>query len=480
MDANRRQTKEQEQCFVGNDVLACYPTAGSRFMQNGYGKVSRLRQGSNLRASKELTTFTLAQLIWNKNYPDFTNNGGYIDIYLFQQDSDKLVQTWKNVENAQGRISFMPQDSWWEGREQADNFDGVSIDWPFYFVITHAGKGLTGTRDRLATWYGVQTALPSDIAASRSSASVASSSASAESAASASLSSLMATATATSLSSMVTPAPSALPSSDASILSQFATNLTSRLQSSLRKSNATGTQTLQGTATTTLPDGNVITASATAQANGQVPGQDEGSALPRYAIALIVVFGLLSLSAIIVGIYFCLSAARRRRMGVRQGAYENASQVGSNTPMIGAFDDRTNQDDIVSHDPPRSPAMRDLGRSTAIDMNGASSSAAHERSSGEGLTSSEVWRIANAFRSALRKPQFNPLARVSVSQSDEHTMHNEGPSQAAAENEEPGADQSLIDESREWPAQALLREELEGEGRQLRSVEERKKPELHE
>lgn len=67
-----------------------------------------------------------------------------------------MATSWTSLPNAQGRLSFNPGDSWWQGRTAADNFNGTDIAWPFYFVITYSGQGLDGTTNRLSTWYAVR------------------------------------------------------------------------------------------------------------------------------------------------------------------------------------------------------------------------------------------------------------------------------------------------------------------------------------
>lgn len=40
----RRQTREEQRCFVGNEQLSCYPTSGTRITQGEWGKVCRYQQ----------------------------------------------------------------------------------------------------------------------------------------------------------------------------------------------------------------------------------------------------------------------------------------------------------------------------------------------------------------------------------------------------------------------------------------------------
>ncbi|UZJ56739.1 hypothetical protein CBS101457_006059 [Exobasidium rhododendri] len=436
-DFGKRQTTAEQDCFVGNDQLSCYPTSGLQVDQG-----------------------TWDRFIWNTNYPDFTNNGGYVDVYLFHQDNDLIVTSWTSQPNAQGRVSFIPGDSWWQGRSRADNFNGTSIAWPFYFVITHAGQGLSGSTDRQSTWYAIQTALPEAVALSRSSASA---SASAESLASA------ASVASQSAASLTGTAAASLSSSEALASKSFAASLSSALAASLTAQGFTGTETLQGTATTTLPDGHQVTATATAQANGQLPGWNGGEvSLPDYAIALIAVFGFLALVATSVGLYFLLGAARKRR----RGAFESSdldSRTDSSRPMMADDGQANYSDEPISPTGTMSTNMRERSAvESGASLAAIAESSREDREAGQGsrdvpFTSDEASRMADRFRAMLRNPTFESANDVdgvkrrltSTSQSSQSSP------QATAASE-------------------LMREELEAQGHDLRQVQERRKPEVHD
>lgn len=290
----------------------------------------------------------------------------------------------------------------------------------------------------------IETALPVRVAESRSAMSASISSASLASAAS---------AASMSAATLTGSAASALSSSRAAQSSSFAASVTSALVSSLTAQGLRGTQTLQSTATATLSDGLVVTATATGRADGFVipPAQNINSNnLPGYAIALIVVFGLLVLLAALFGIYFILVAARKRRRhhDHNEADMQSISKMGSTTPMMRTSGDYTYRDE------PTSPV-------------GTSDGAALERSAGNDhsqqdlpFSHNEASRMADAFRAALREPSFNnnhdsdDLAR-------RRTMMS-------------------INEEEPSPAVQLMRDELKAEGQDLRQVAERRKPEIHE
>lgn len=293
-----------------------------------------------------------------------------------------------------------------------------------------------------------ETQLPAAIASARLESSASVYSASLASAASA------ATQSAASITGSAT---SALPSSDAAALSSFAASLTSALVSSLTAQGKTGTETLQGTATTTLPDGRIVTATATGQANGQFPPGLSGdqSTLPGYAIALIVIFGFLALVGAFVGLYFLLAAARKRR---ERQTFEESSRTGSNAPMI-------NHGEYHYSDEPLSPTGTTAGHMREVQ--GAAvvgRSVSTERQEQDiPFSSNEASRMAEAFRAALREPSFASGALEDEDATQKRTLSHEddgGVGNAAAND--------------------IIREELRAEGHDLHQVGERRRPEVHD
>ncbi|KAN0064332.1 hypothetical protein ACQY0O_002527 [Thecaphora frezii] len=435
VDLERRQTTAQEQCFVGNEDLSCYPTAGTQIVQNHW-----------------------ARFIWNANYPSFTQ-AGFVDVYLFHQDTDDVVTSWTSQDNGAGRLSFRPNDAWWQDRTAAANIQpNQNITWPFYFVVLPSGQSLTGTTSRLATWSAVQTALPVAIARSRSAAS----------ASAASLASLSRTASATAT-------PTATSTNIRSIQSAIESSLSEALESSLHASGFTGTETLVGTTTATLPNGLLFTATATAQANGAALGGDDngnGLALPTYAIVLIAVLGFLALVAAIAGAYFIMAALRKRRQAQNQ-----RGSFGSGSPMMaaaagslaGASTDagHTTEASHMLHDDHGSNigAGCSAGAGAGYAAGGAARTRSLQSEDSHLFTSDEATRMADAFRNALRRPDFAPSG---FGESSGGEASGESPMEDTLE----GGQSSRVS--------ALLREELAAEGKDLQSVGDRRKATWHE
>ncbi|SJX64789.1 uncharacterized protein SRS1_15212 [Sporisorium reilianum f. sp. reilianum] len=438
----RRQTAAEETCFVGNEDLSCYPTAGTTIVQNNWSR-----------------------FIWNANYPLFAQRG-YVDVYLFQEDTDRLVTSWMSQDNGQNRLSFEPTDLWWANRSAANNIQpNQNISWPFYFVVLASGQPLTGTTSRLATFTAVQTTLPFSIAAARASSS---------SAAAASSASAASAASASAAASTVTSSPTGSAAAAASA-SAIQSSLSAALESSLHASGLSGSETLQGTTTATLPNGSVITATATAQANGgrlggsANGGNSNGLALPTYAIVLISVLGFLAIVAAMAGAYFIMAALRRRR----QRQYGDGSHRSSSPIMAAAASSLAGRSLTDGGHPGETSHMLEAENGGLVSAAGAGAAgagagagaammASHSRSSRysdeQPFTSDEASRMADAFRNALRNPEFAPGGAESSGADGDSPNENGGGSRASA----------------------LLREELAAEGKDLRSVGDRKKPTWHQ
>lgn len=324
-------------------------------------------------------------------------------------------------------------------------------------------------------------------------------------------------------------APSTLPTaSPPGETSSFAASLTSELVSILQSGGLSGTQTLQTTASTTLSNGDVIVASATGQANGELPPIEGGGAgLPHYAIALIAVFGFLALVAMLVGLYFLLAAARRRKQRLLRGAgagSHDSSTLTSNTPMM-ADPDSPATDDVeadertqmrqTSHSPTSigfdAAAMRSSSRRRSIRATHRNQSPGEDSDEQRPLSSSDASRMAAAFRAVLRRPQFTSFSsartggglfrggstsgsRPTSEVGHIHAGNSSGSASAGTAFERlrtddaaggggdgGGNDTCVTFDSPDNPAATeLLREELTAEGREMRRVAAYRRPELHE
>lgn len=448
-----RQTAAQSECYTGNENLACYPTTNTTVVQDHWG-----------------------QFIWNKNYPSFTNDGGYVDIFLFHQDSDQLLTSWTSVSNYQGRISFQPVDSWWQGRTAADNLSsGQNLSWPFYFAITSSGKGFSLGTSRLATWYAVQTALPREIAASRSSASAAAVASSVSASANADSKDATARLSGPALSSAFSSLASL---SEISVSSSMAASLSNALVSSLRSQGLTSTETARGTITSTLAYGHTITAHATGQANGGSLNDAgaSGMSITHSTIALIVVVGFLALVTFLVAAYFLTRWTRRRRYapaGSGLGMGFGASMVASGSYNSQSSMMRDDASEGVMSDFDETGALSGIAAGATRGDDGIGDSRGGNDGPGcSPFSSDEASRMAEAFRAALRKPGFGAVTAAGA---------GAGAAAAASGDRSPAGPVSSSGESTTTGehSETLLRNELASEGRDLRRVQDRRHADYH-
>ncbi|KAM5533598.1 hypothetical protein V8D89_012711 [Ganoderma adspersum] len=341
---------------------------------------------STVFAQDEWATF-----VWNSRLPQWAQTN-LVNIYLFQADSNDPVANQTNVTNPSGRagqVHFQINDTWWGPR--GSDWDNRNQSFPFYFLITRNDKSITNTDIPQATFTAVQTTFASSVLASMSSASAASaSSASAASASAASASAIL-----TSLTSTATPS----------------------------LGSSTGSR-------------NGPTATGAVQADGG------SSSFPKWAIAVIVVLGFLALVAFGILAFYITRRLRQRR----GGTLSHRNSMGSSTPMMSN----------VERGGPTSPVLGPAALAGAGAVAGTysdrppSPGGGHDgasmisRTSDSGpFSGADAAIMANAFRQALRKPDF---ADTPVEDPDEMIAQ---------------AHQSRTE---------LLNQELAEEGRDIRSV----------
>ncbi|KII86610.1 hypothetical protein PLICRDRAFT_43242 [Plicaturopsis crispa FD-325 SS-3] len=331
----------QSQCEInsGNNVFSCFPTADTVIPQHEY-----------------------AAFVWNSRLPQFAQTN-LVNIYLFQQDSMAMVNSWTNVDNPTDRaglITYQVNDSWWQGA-RGSQWNGKNISRPFYWVVTRNDVALDGNALPQSTFNAVQTTFADSVISSMS---MTSSLAAASSASVASVSSISAAA----------------------------------------HSSASGSA--------------AGSAASSASSSGLAPGSKSAS-FPHWAIAVIVVLGFLAL--LTCGILVFLIMRRMRRNAI---ADSNRGSMGSASPMMANV-----QNDQTPHSPLLSPAaavaasatagaaLADRGRS--LSLHGAPLGASAEGHDGASTISranstgdsgpfsgADAAIMADAFRKALRKPDF--------------------------------------------------------------------------
>ncbi|KAI0670946.1 hypothetical protein C8Q78DRAFT_1078901 [Trametes maxima] len=376
-----------DRCFDSpNNVISCWPISSTSVAQH------------------EWATF-----VWNSRLPQWAQTE-LVNIYLFHADSGEQVLNATNVENPvnlSGNMHFQVDDRWWGAR--GAQWNGQNVSFPFYFVITRNDRPLDNNAIPQATFTAVQTTFADSIIASMSSSSAAA--ASSRSAASASLSSALASSrSAASGSLTASPTPSPSP---------------------------------------TGPNGN---------ASPGVQGANSGSSFPKWAIAVIVVLGFLALVASGILAFYIMRRLRQRR----EGMLSHRNSMGSSTPMMANADRGGPASPIVGS---FAPAAAGAGAAAAAGYGAGAYSARPSSPGGEGhdgasmmsrtsdagpFSGADAAIMANAFRQALRKPDF----------ADRPHEEGESPDDAAGV-------------AGVAPAHAhshLINQELAEEGRDIRSV----------
>lgn len=382
------------------------------------------------------------------------------------------MANWRNIPNDRGMIGIYADDSWFPPVTSWQ--DGRNLTYPYFFIITTAGAALTGGEQHQATFHVVQTAPPpAYVASSLASASY--------------TSQLLA-----SISSHTVPFPSPTPNSN-----------------------------LQ-------------------------PGPSGGDPFPKWEIALIVVLGTFALLIFLVAAYLAFTNARKRRQvriwqaAALGGKSGSGGSVASHSPMIqnegaalighqkarGGGGGVTSARDL--HSPsssrPGSPLSATQQATSTFAIPGSGEHHHHHHASGASealptpdgpITSVDASMMADAFRKALRKPEFALPENVPTSDDarSSSSMHPDQQQRAkSALSTELPADHpeersstpskpplharesmyaqvlSLHDSPHDDPdhpdadadeAREIMDRELASEGRSMTSVDNRKRPQVH-
>ncbi|CDR48749.1 hypothetical protein NBRC10512_002947 [Rhodotorula toruloides] len=411
--------------YVDNSIFTCYPESNTTLVQSDYSLV-----------------------IWNAMQPSFINRQ-YVDVYLYNADTQDIATSWKNESNAQGMIGIVPSDPWWPGPQSAQSWFGSNAQnrtTPYFFVVVPAGQQLTGGEVHGATFRAIQTAAPS------------------------SLSSSLAALTASSVSS-ASSASVASASSSLSALSALSASSASALAS--RNGSSTGSSSPSGTSR-----------------SGSLQNESSsGPAIPRYAIALIVILGFLALVGGAIALYL-LGRARRRRREREAALAAGAAGAGAGASRSGDFmseDDFTHgsQDPILgaggargsasSGRPRASSSVAGAGAGTAGGSAAGAAAAPLMSERDESMLShSDAARMAEAFRAALRRPDF-PAPGPGVEGAAAAGVAAAGPGAGPSPTGAAGGDDSNGSGEGNGVGRGLLEDELRGEGKSMRQVEGRGK-----
>ncbi|GAA5916659.1 hypothetical protein JCM8208_005520 [Rhodotorula glutinis] len=423
--------------YVDLSVFTCYPESNTTLVQDDY---------------------SLA--IWNSAQPSFISRGR-VDVYLYNADTQDIATSWRNESNAQGMIGIVPDDPWWPSGQTAQEWFGSNArnrTTPYFFVVVPAGDTLTGGEVHGATFTAIQTAAPTSLA------------------------SALAALTTSSLSSL-----SSLSSASLASISSVS-SLSAASASSASASGESGSGSSRST-------------SRSGPGSLQNESSSGGPAIPNYAIALIAVLGFLALLAGAIAVYCCLGRGRRRRRqdeaaaaaaaaagaGRRGASSGDLTDLGSTEPMLGgaagagaAASAGTRESRASSRAAP--PAgLLGAGALGGAAAGGAAAAAASggkdlEKDDDNTLSQSDAARMAEAFRAALRKPEYAPAIPAvapplaSSVGSGASAGPGAGPSPTGAPE---GTDSSGSGGSGEGNGvgRGIMEEELRSEGKSMRSVE---------
>ncbi|KAJ3574480.1 hypothetical protein NP233_g1752 [Leucocoprinus birnbaumii] len=143
----------QCQLLSGNDIISCFPTAGTEIPQHQW-----------------------AAFVWNSRRPELTQTN-QVNLYLFRADSGEQILQALNITNPFGQAGIhkaQVDDSWFGTDGLAWN--GTNQTFPYQWVISRNDTGLDGSQISQPIFSAVQTTyLDSVISSSLSSAAAASS-----------------------------------------------------------------------------------------------------------------------------------------------------------------------------------------------------------------------------------------------------------------------------------------------------------------
>ena len=344
-----------------------------------------------------------------------STNTGNVDIYLFSADTEQIVQSWKDIPNERGSQPLNPNDDWWSPIDDSwgpydskdpSQWDGTTKDWTYYSVIVPAGQELTGGEEHQATFTAVQTApltslVQQSSTSSMSTMSTMSSMSSASSSSELESQSIISSVSALSSSSMASVSSISLSNSD--LFSSYS-------KSSLSTRSVLSTAATETTVTTTNSRGDSITTSYDYTPTGVLQNNGDDDGFPAWAIAVIVVLGALLLAAI-AGVMYLLIRQWRRAHGAEAAAAAAAAENGGATTPTQADplmkDNRPNDGTILAGASAGAGAGA-IGAAGAAATNSNEGSSEEDGQQHEGpISSTEAAAMADAFRQALRSPEFD-------------------------------------------------------------------------
>ncbi|CEQ41027.1 SPOSA6832_02711 [Sporobolomyces salmonicolor] len=356
-----------------------------------------------------------SKFIWNAQYPTFIGSVD-VDIYLYNADTEEIATSWLGVENARGMIGIAPDDGWWPTESTDEWFNSrENRTIPYFFVIVDANTTLTGGEAHQSTFTVIQTAAPS------------------------SLSSSLSVLTASSLASA-----SSLSSLSAASLASASSASASSLSAASRSSASASSSLANRPASGTSGSGALQTSPSSS------------TSLPKWAIAIIVILGFFALLAGAVAVYLCLGRMRKRRRAAEMEVL--AAEAGER----GDGEDE-GEDEITNGS--RDPILGAAAGGGA-GRGGPLAPADPEKDEGGTISQTDAARMAEAFRAALRKPEFLP---PTAAESSGESAPGLGPSPTG--RAEGDISHGSTGEETGILGRELMEDELRSEGKSMRNVD---------
>lgn len=228
-----------------------------------------------------------------------------------------------------------------------------------------------------------------------------------------------------------TAAPSSLSASILSVSLASASSQSSLSAASLSSAASASSSAFAALHSTTSPTSSTGTSTSTSPPDSSLQnGNRSSAAIPNWAIALLVIFGVFALLVGLALAYFCLGAVRRKRaQRERNGVGENGRErgvdsLGSAEPILGA--------EGGSNEGGGGGGARGSGSST--DHNNL-------------IDTSSALLMAEAFRNQLRRPTFFPKEEPSHSGSGSEGGPILGANMGSGGvgNDSPGRDNELLE-----------------------------------
>ncbi|KAK0244140.1 hypothetical protein EDD85DRAFT_945461 [Armillaria nabsnona] len=322
-----------------------------------------------------------ATLVWNSGLPEFTQTNE-VNVYLFRADSREQLLFFPNQTNPRnqaGSLTAQVNDTWF-GTGGAD-WSGSNLTYTFYWVVTRNDSELDGSELTQTHFTAVQTTFADSV-----------------------LSSMSATSSSSSSSSSA---------SSASLSSSYT-------------STATSTASESGSG------------SSSSSGSGNVQSGASDSNFPHWAIAVIVVLGFLAIATTCILAFFILRRIRRRNAELES----NRNSMGSSSPMMAHVVGNSPGSPLLAAGAgePQSSVGHGQRAPSIVSPDGASTVSGSAGDAGP-FSGADAAIMADAFRKALRKPDFM--------------------GQPVEEGDSPGTNDRRGE---------LLNRELADEGRDIRSV----------